>query len=56
MILNYRSLYQPNKKTLIADLIYQISSDIVFVMEHWLVEEDNLYIKGFKSYKTTNKD
>ena len=56
MILNYRPLHQPNKKSLIADLIYQISSDIVFAMEHWLVEEDNLYIKGFKAYKTRNKD
>ena len=56
MIWNCRSLNQPNKKAFIADLIYQTSSEIVFIMEHWLLEEDNLYIKGFKTYKTRNRE
>ena len=25
-------------------------------MEHWLLEEHNLYIKGFKTYKTRNRE
>ena len=56
MIWNCRSLNQPSKKAFITDLIYQTSSEIVFVMEHWLLEEDNLYIKGFKTYKTRNRE
>ena len=56
MIWNCRSLNQPSKKAFITDLIYQTSFEIVFVMEHWLFEEDNLYIKGFKTYKTRNRE
>ena len=38
----------------ITDIIY--SPEIIVVMEHWLLEEENLYIKGFKTYKTRNRE
>ena len=56
MVWNCRSLNQPIKKAFITDLIYQTSSEIIFIMEHWLLEEENLYIKGFKTYKTRNRE
>ena len=56
MIWNCRSLNQPSKKAFITDLIHQTSSEIIFIMEHWLLEEDNLYVKGFKTYKTRNRE
>lgn len=54
MILNCKSLNQPSKEKFIADLIYQTSSEIIFEMEHLILEDDNLYIKDFKTYKTRN--
>ena len=52
LIWNARSLYSYAKKLFLIDILRNKQPDIVIVSETFLLDEDNIYTKGYKTYKT----
>ena len=52
LIWNARSLYSYAKKLFLIDILRNKQPDIVIVSETFLLDEDNIYAKGYKTYKT----
>ena len=56
MIWNARSLNDTTKKLFLSDIISNNTPDITIIMETFLLDDANLYIKNYKTYKTRNHD
>lgn len=54
MIWNARSLNDITKKLFLSDIISNNTPDITVIMETFLLDDANLYIKNYKTYKTRN--
>jgi len=54
MIWNPRSLNDTIKKIYQADIVSNITPDIIILMETFLRDDSNLFIKNYKTYKTRN--
>ena len=54
MIWNARSLCKYVKKTFVIDIISNEHPDIALISETFLLDTDNLYVKGYMTYKTKN--
>ena len=54
MIWNARSLNDLTKKLFLSDIISNNTPDITVIMETFLLDDANLYIKNYKTYKTRN--
>ena len=54
MIWNARSLNDITKKLFLSDIISNNTPDITVIMETFLLDDANLYIKNYNSYKTRN--
>lgn len=54
LIWNAKSLYQHVKKLFLIDILRNENPEIVIVSETFLLDDDSLYIEGFKTYKTRN--
>ena len=56
MIWNARSLNDITKKLFLSDIISNNTPDITVIMETFLLDDANLYIKNYKTYKTRNME
>ena len=54
MIWNTRSLNDISKKIYLVDIISNNNPDIIILTETFLLDEANLFIKKYKTYKTRN--
>ena len=54
MIWNARSLNDTAKKLFLVDIISNYNPDIVVLIETFLFENANLFIKNYKIYKKRN--
>ena len=54
MIWNARSLCNYTKKAFIIDIMSNEYPDIAIISETFLLDTDNIYVKGYRTYKTKN--
>ena len=54
LIWNARSLNDVTKRVFLADILNNNTPDIAIIIETFLLDEFNLYIKNYKTYKTRN--
>ena len=54
LIWNVRSLNDMTKRMYLADIISNNSPDIVILLETFLLDDFNLFIRNYKTYKTRN--
>jgi len=54
LIWNVRSLNDVTKRLYLADIISNNTPDIVILLETFLLDDFNLYIRNYKTYKTRN--
>ena len=54
MMWNPRSLNDTIKKIYLADIVSNTTPDIIILMETFLRDDSNLFIKNYKTYKTRN--
>ena len=53
-IWNSRSLSSFTKKSFLIDIISNELPDLAFISETFLLDTENLYVKGYRTYKTRN--
>jgi len=54
LIWNIRSINDTAKKLYLSDILINNYPDIAIILETFLLDEANLYIKNYKTYKTRN--
>ena len=54
LIWNVRSLNDMGKRLYLADIISNHTPDIVILLETFLLDDFNLFIRNYKTYKTRN--
>ena len=55
LIFNCRSIREYYKKILLIDILRSKDIDLALLQETFLIEEDKLYIDGYKIYRADNQ-